>query len=82
MEQLPVEGKSPPVKERVVGRGLRRAVGELITCPYCVGTWIAAGFTYALLAWPRETRLYASIFAVEGVSRLVHKGARSLQEAS
>jgi hypothetical protein len=42
------EGKRAPgeVEERAKGRGLRRAIGELLTCPFCLGTWIASGFIY------------------------------------
>src|ERR1043165_2886478 len=41
-----VEGKggAGELEERPKGRGLRRAVGELLTCPFCIGTWIASGF--------------------------------------
>ena len=28
-------------------RGLPHAVGTMITCPYCVGLWVASGFSYA-----------------------------------
>jgi hypothetical protein len=34
-----VEGE----EERPAGEGLRRALGELVTCSRCVGTWVAAG---------------------------------------
>src|SRR5262245_28073677 len=35
------------VDERPRGRGLRRAVGELVSCPYCLGMWVAGGLTVA-----------------------------------
>ena len=34
------------------GRGLQRAVGELLTCPHCLGQWIAAGFGVGMVAAP------------------------------
>src|SRR3712207_5705984 len=39
-----VEGKggAGELEERPRGRGLRRAIGELLTCPFCIGTWIAS----------------------------------------
>jgi hypothetical protein len=43
--------------EEVPGHGMTHAVGELITCPFCLAVWIATGFTLAsfsrpgLLAW-------------------------------
>src|SRR4051794_21335141 len=48
------------VSEAARGRGLRRAIGELIVCPYCLGVWIAAAFTAGLLVAPRLTRWIAA----------------------
>jgi hypothetical protein len=65
-----VEGKggAGELEERPKGRGLRRAVGELLTCPFCLGTWIASGFIYGYIFSPRVTRTVASIFAVGGIA--------------
>jgi hypothetical protein len=49
------------VSEVARGRGLRRAVGELLVCPYCLGLWIAAALTAGLLVAPRATRWGASV---------------------
>jgi Protein of unknown function (DUF1360) len=49
------------VSESARGRGLRRAIGELIVCPYCVGMWISAGFAAGLLVAPRFTRWLAAV---------------------
>jgi hypothetical protein len=49
------------VSEKARGRGLRRAVGELIVCPYCMGMWIATAFAAGLVAAPRPTRWAASV---------------------
>jgi len=50
------------VEERAKGRGLRRAIGELLTCPFCLGTWIASGFIYgyvfvrgSVARWPASS---------------------------
>jgi len=42
---------------------VRHAVGELLTCPFCLDVWIVAGFTVGLLYAPRTTRLLASTLA-------------------
>ena len=65
-----VEGKGGPgeIEERAKGHGLRRAIGELLTCPFCLGTWIASGFIYGYVFAPRVTRTLASIFAVSGLA--------------
>ena len=45
------------VSEAARGHGLRRAVGELLVCPYCIGMWISAGLVAGLLVAPRFTRV-------------------------
>lgn|SRR5579875_730132 len=52
------------VSERARGRGLRRAVGELLTCPFCLGMWMSALFTAMLLVCPRATRWFAAVWAI------------------
>jgi Protein of unknown function (DUF1360) len=54
-------GAPSELKEEVRGSGARRAVGELLTCPFCVSQWIATGFTFGLVLAPRATRLAASV---------------------
>jgi hypothetical protein len=59
------KGTSGPaeLQEEPRGSGLRKAVGELIVCPFCVGQWVATGFVFGLALRPRATRLVASLFA-------------------
>jgi hypothetical protein len=52
------------VEEAARGTGLRRAVGELLVCPDCLGQWVAAGFLGGLVAAPRPTRAVAAMFTV------------------
>lgn len=58
------EGGPGEVEEKARGTGLRRAVGELVICPYCLDMWASAGFVGALVAVPRGARWVASVFAV------------------
>jgi hypothetical protein len=46
----------------VRGSGPRKALGELLTCPFCVGQWVATSFVLGLVLAPRATRLVASTF--------------------
>ena len=72
------EGAGDPgeVEEHARGHGVQKAVGELLTCPYCIGQWIAlAGVTGVVLA-PRTTRTVASVLAVSAASdylQVVHR---------
>jgi Protein of unknown function (DUF1360) len=52
-----VEGEGLTGYEPPVGQGLQRAVGELVTCTRCVGTWVAAGLGTAQVVAPRFGRL-------------------------
>jgi hypothetical protein len=49
------------VDERPRGRGIRRAIGELLVCPYCLGMWTSAAFVAGLLVAPRFTRWVAAV---------------------
>lgn len=58
--------------ERIArGHGLRRALGKLVLCPTCVGTWIAAFLTYALHLFPRYTRVFLAIMSASAVEQSV-----------
>jgi hypothetical protein len=50
------------LKEEVRGTGPRKAIGELVTCPFCVGQWVATSFVLGLVLAPRATRLVATTF--------------------
>ncbi len=47
------------LKEEVRGSGARKAVGELLTCPFCTGMWISTGLCAGLVFAPGVTRLAA-----------------------
>jgi hypothetical protein len=49
------------VSEAARGRGLQRALGELLVCPYCLDVWTATAFLCGLVAAPRATRFTASM---------------------
>jgi Protein of unknown function (DUF1360) len=51
------------VSEQARGTGLRRAIGELLICPYCLGMWVATAFAAGLLVAPRLTRQVAAVFS-------------------
>lgn len=57
--------------------GVRHTVGELLTCPFCVGQWVSTGYVVGLALAPRATRTWAAVFAVSGLSdTLQHAYAR------
>jgi Protein of unknown function (DUF1360) len=54
--------------EEVRGHGVRHTLGELLTCPFCMGQWVATAFAAGLVFAPRQTRLVASTFATVAIS--------------
>jgi hypothetical protein len=73
------EKESPKnVEEQPRGRGLRKSVGELILCQFCLGMWVAAFFTYGLVLVPRVTRLFATILTILTVSDYLHQAYKAL----
>lgn len=54
------------------GRGARQALGELISCPICAGTWIAAGLVYGLHLAPGATRVFMTIMGSIGIGELLN----------
>ena len=65
-----LEGSGGPAEfeERSRGTGLRKAIGELLICPFCLGLWIVAAFSVGLLFAPRVTRFIASLFTALTIS--------------
>jgi hypothetical protein len=60
------------------GEGARLAIGELLSCPICIGTWVAAGLVYGLHLLPRPTRLFLTIMGTTGVAQLCYSVTEAL----
>ncbi len=73
------EVESPTsLQEKPRGTGFQRSVGELITCQFCVGQWVAAFFAYGLVLFPAATRLVGAIFAILTLSDHLHQTYKAL----
>jgi hypothetical protein len=68
------------IKEKVHGTGMRRAVGDLLTCPWCLSPWVAAGLAFGFVFKPRATRLVASVFTAATVSDFLHHAFDAAKE--
>jgi hypothetical protein len=62
--------------------GARRAVGELLSCPFCMSQWIATSVVVGLVVAPRQTRMVASILAVVGASDQIQFARACLEHAA
>ncbi|HWC36507.1 MAG TPA: DUF1360 domain-containing protein [Mycobacteriales bacterium] len=78
------EGAAGPgeVNEKVAARGAGKAVGELLTCPFCLDQWVATGLVTGLAVAPRLTRYVAAIFAVRAGADLVQFGYAAAEHAT
>ena len=76
------QGKGGPaeVEERARGEGLRRTVGELLICPYCLGMWISGGFHAGLVFAPRPTRFFASVLSGLTISDFLQLAYRAAED--
>jgi len=70
------------VKEKVRGQGLQRAIGDLVTCHWCLGAWVAAGLTFGLVFRPRTTRIVGTVFAAVVVSEFLNYAQEAAKEKS
>lgn len=82
------EGVSGPseLAENARGTGPRHAIGELLSCPFCLAQWIASAYAAGMTFAPRATHLVGvTITAVAGADwlqlgyeRLKHKAEAPL----
>jgi hypothetical protein len=61
-------------ERRPKGSGLRYAVGELLTCTRCVGTWSALGLVALRVTRPREARVVSAVLGTSAVNDWAHAG--------
>lgn len=64
-------GPSELAEEVRDGSGARHAVGELISCPFCIAQWVATAYAAGMTFAPEATRLAgATMTAVAGADWL------------
>lgn len=59
---------SAELNESARGGRIRHTIGELLTCPFCLGQWVGTGYVAALAIAPKQARAWAAVFAVTGIS--------------
>jgi hypothetical protein len=75
-------GPAEVMEETRDGGTVRHAIGELISCPFCLDMWVATGYILGLLFAPRFTRVVAATFtALAGADFLQLIYARAQQAA-
>jgi len=78
-----VAGEAHEGGEEPVETGdLRQAIGELVTCTRCIGTWVAAGLTATQVVAPRFGRLVTWTLAAAGANDFLQAGFAALANKS
>jgi hypothetical protein len=60
--------------------GVRHTVGELLTCPFCLGVWVGTAYVAGLGVAPRAARAWAAVFTVTGVADFLQHAYGRLRE--
>jgi len=66
--------------EQPRGRGVRHAVGELMTCTRCVGAWAALALVALRLLSPPAGRIATTVLATSGVNDFLQTAFRLATE--
>ena len=74
----PFVEEDAPGQRQPRGRRLRAAVGELVTCTRCVGTWSALGLVGLRLAHPPTGRVVTTVLATSAANDWLQAGFRWL----
>jgi hypothetical protein len=75
-----VEGdpRDPEEEHPVQTGGMEQAIGELVTCSRCVGTWAAAGLATTQVLAPRFGRMLTWTLAGAGINDFLQVGFAAL----
>jgi hypothetical protein len=69
-------------EEPVETGDMRQAIGELVTCSRCIGTWVAAGLGTSQLIAPRFGRMLTWSLAAAGANDWLQAGFAALTHKS
>lgn len=69
------------VHDEARGGSVRRAVGHLLTCPYCLGPWIATGLGTSLAKWPLQAGFIVRVLTAVTISDFLHLAYARLNES-
>jgi hypothetical protein len=72
------EGGEDPLEDG----GMRQAIGELVTCSRCIGTWVAAGLGATQIVAPRFGRLLSWTLGAAGLNDFLQAGFAALTNKS
>jgi hypothetical protein len=75
-------GAGSELNSTPAGRGVRGAVGELLTCPFCISVWLSTALVLLFAVAPRATRLIASTASTAAVADAAQYGFAALRSGA
>lgn len=54
--------------ESVRGHGVAHAAGELVTCPFCLATWVSTTLISGFVLLPNSTRIACTVLTTSAIS--------------
>jgi len=75
-------GKEGERKEVPKEHGLKRAIGELLTCPYCLAPWVSTALVAGHIFAPIPTRVVTTVFAATAVADWLTQLKSELKEVT
>jgi hypothetical protein len=77
VEEVPGDDGAPEEQPR--GSGMTHALGELMTCPYCAGPWLALAFMGLHQVAPSAARVATGVFVASAISDGLHHARHLLK---
>lgn len=74
--------KGGEVQDEARGEGIQKAIGNLVTCPFCFNVWSTTLFVFGFSIVPRITQQLSTILTIAAGGDILHHGYRSLREVS
>ena len=68
------------LSESVRGTGIQNAIGELLTCPFCLDQWFATVLLFGLVLLPEQTRFVATLFTAVSIADVAQHLYAHLEE--
>jgi hypothetical protein len=70
------------INESPRGTGVRHALGELLTCPFCSAVWVASALAAGLVFAPRPTRYAMGVATAIAGADFLHLGYDAAKRAA
>ncbi|WP_339149697.1 MULTISPECIES: DUF1360 domain-containing protein [unclassified Sutcliffiella] len=73
MEEIEEKNDKGEIEEYIVlkGKGIRRWIGELLSCYWCTGIWVTTGLFLLMMFYPLAGKPVLFILAAAGIAGII-----------